>query len=88
MNTQLANARFERKFTPAGWTAPEALAFVRRHPALFHEPYPERTVNNIYFDTPDFRHFHDHIAGTAQRLKVRVRWYGAFGGASDAGAGP
>jgi len=81
MDRELANARFERKFLPAGWSVAETLAFVRRHPAVFHEPYPERVVNNLYFDTPDLRHFHDHINGAAHRLKVRLRWYGAFGGA-------
>jgi hypothetical protein len=81
MESGLANARFERKFTPPGWSAAEALAFVRRHPALFREPYPERVVNNLYLDTPDLRHFHDHLNGAAHRLKVRLRWYGAFEGA-------
>ncbi len=81
MDTELANARLERKFMPAELPVSETLALVRRHPALFREPYPERVVNNLYFDTPDLRHFHDHVSGTSRRLKVRVRWYGAFGGA-------
>ncbi|HOB97222.1 MAG TPA: VTC domain-containing protein [Verrucomicrobiota bacterium] len=77
----LANARFERKFLPSGLSVAETIALVRRHPALFREPYPERVVNNVYFDTPDLRHFHDHVGGTARRFKVRIRWYGDFGGA-------
>lgn len=51
---------------------------VRSHPALFDEPYPERTVNNLYFDTVDLRFFYDHVRGTPNRMKVRVRWYGPF----------
>ena len=80
-DAELANARFERKFTPPGLSVAETLGLVRRNPALFREPYPERVVNNVYFDTPDLRHFHDHVSGTARRLKVRIRWYGDFGGA-------
>jgi hypothetical protein len=50
------------------------------HPALFREAYPERPVNNLYFDTPTRRHYFDHVNGAACREKVRVRWYGAFHG--------
>jgi hypothetical protein len=56
---------------------------VGRHRALFYEPYPERPVNNLYFDTPDLHHYHDHINGLADRIKVRWRWYGDFSGQID-----
>lgn len=72
--------RYERKFVPDGLSVPEVLGIVRLHPALFREVYPERAVNNLYLDSPDLRHYHDHIEGAANRVKVRVRWYGAFGG--------
>ncbi|HEY9170659.1 MAG TPA: polyphosphate polymerase domain-containing protein [Verrucomicrobiae bacterium] len=68
--------RYERKFLPDGLSLTEVLSVVRQHPALFHEPYPERWVNNLYFDTPERRHYHDHINGATSRIKVRVRWYG------------
>ena len=68
--------RYERKFLPGGLSLTEGLAVVRQHPALFREPYPERWVNNLYFDTPERRHYHDHVNGDANRTKVRVRWYG------------
>jgi len=56
------------------------LACVRQHPALFREAYPERPVNNLYFDTPGLRHYFDHVSGAACRQKVRLRWYGGFHG--------
>lgn len=51
---------------------------VRRHPAAFRPAYPERQVNNVYFDTPRLDHYFAHISGTSERLKVRLRWYGEF----------
>jgi hypothetical protein len=72
--------RYERKFLPAGFSIAEVLACVRQHPALFREAYPQRPVNNLYFDTPGLRHYHDHVNGAASREKVRLRWYGEFHG--------
>jgi len=72
--------RYERKFLPAGFSITEVLALVRQHPALFREAYPERPVNNLYFDTPGLRHYFDHVNGAACREKVRLRWYGEFHG--------
>ena len=80
MAAAFTHFRYERKFLPDGLTLPEVVALVRYHPALFHEPYPERMVNNLYFDTPDLRHYQHHINGAANRLKIRLRWYGDFRG--------
>lgn len=43
----------------------------------FFEPFPERRVNSVYFDSWDFRAFSDNLAGISRRTKVRYRWYGA-----------
>jgi len=75
--------RYERKFLPAGRSVAEVVALVRQHPALFREAYPERPVNNLYFDTPNLRHYYDHVSGHARRVKVRLRWYGEFHGRID-----
>jgi hypothetical protein len=53
---------------------------VLRHPALFREIFRERSVNNIYFDTLQRSHFWDSVFGAAERLKVRIRWYGELFG--------
>lgn len=70
------NPRYERKFIAQGCTLPEILARVRLHPAAFREVYPPRTVNNVYLDSPGRRDYHDHVNGSANRSKTRVRWYG------------
>ncbi|HOW67261.1 MAG TPA: VTC domain-containing protein [Candidatus Paceibacterota bacterium] len=80
MIDQSPHLRFERKFLPAGLSLPEVLALVRRHPALFREVYPMRVVNNIYLDTPGLKSYFDHVHGTANRSKTRVRWYGRIPG--------
>jgi len=81
MMTRLpTDLRYERKFLPTGSFLAEVLALVRQHPALFREAYPERPVNNLYFDTPGLRHYFDHVNGAACREKVRLRWYGEFHG--------
>ena len=36
------------------------------------------TVRSIYFDTPDYRYFHEKIEGLAIRKKVRFRGYNEF----------
>jgi hypothetical protein len=76
----LPNPRYERKFIADGFSLADAVALVRRHRAAFHEAYPPRTVNNIYLDSPSRSAYYDHINGASQRVKHRVRWYGALDG--------
>lgn len=74
------NLRYERKFIAPGLPLAEVLAMARRHPAMFHEVYPARAVNNIYFDSPTLRDYFDHVNGVANRVKTRIRWYGPLSG--------
>jgi len=76
MTPPLPNLRYEKKFVAQGFTLDEVLARVKRHPSAFCEVYPPRVVNNIYLDSPTRRDYHDHVNGTANRSKTRVRWYG------------
>lgn len=39
------------------------------------ELFKPRTINSIYYDTPDLRMFHDSEEGVLPRKKVRIRWY-------------
>jgi len=75
--------RYERKFIPDGFSREALLALIRSHPAMFREVYPERCVNNLYFDTQSLRHYTDHVNGAANRVKIRVRWYGDFHGENE-----
>ncbi len=72
----LGPARYERKFRVTSVTSHEVLRLVRRHPAIFREPFPPRFVNNIYLDNEDRDAFRDNVVGCQSRVKVRVRWYG------------
>jgi len=68
--------RYERKYRieglPVAWVAQS----LRMHPASFRPLYPERRINNIYFDTPALTAFYQNVAGVPQRRKHRLRWYG------------
>ncbi len=76
MTPPLPHSRYEKKFIATGFTLAEVLARVRLHPFAFREAYPPRIVNNVYLDSPSRRDYHDHVNGTANRSKTRVRWYG------------
>ncbi len=72
--------RHERKFYIENMGAAEVEHVLRMHPALFREIYHERSVNNIYFDSPYYRAYFDNVNGVCRRLKVRIRWYGELFG--------
>ncbi|MFK7810436.1 MAG: polyphosphate polymerase domain-containing protein [Saprospiraceae bacterium] len=74
---QLNNTmRYERKFRLETTQLNVVHQVVRQHPASFTKAYPDRQVNNIYFDTPDLNCYKDNLIGISQRKKFRVRWYG------------
>jgi hypothetical protein len=56
---------------------------IRRHPSAFREVYPCRAINNVYLDSCALHDYHDHVSGSAQRLKTRIRWYGPLRGPID-----
>ena len=42
---------------------------------FFKEAFRPRQVNNIYFDTPAFDSYYDHLNERNERKKFRLRWY-------------
>lgn len=74
--TYLRTFRYERKFLVETLMPFQVSLMIKRHPRLFHEPYPPRFVNNLYLDTPDMDNYYENVSGATQRRKVRVRWYG------------
>ena len=68
--------RFERKYRVDDKSVATIKQLLRFHPASFRELFPDRQVNNIYFDTPGLATFHQNINGSNERKKFRVRWYG------------
>lgn len=67
--------RYERKYKADSVSVPLALQAIRLHPAGFRTLYPDRTVNNIYFDTPSLSTYRENVDGNPERKKFRVRWY-------------
>ena len=70
------NFRCEKKFVVSGLDLYEVEHLIKHHPAIFSEMFRERTVNNIYLDSVDFKNYREHVEGTCERLKARIRWYG------------
>ena len=68
--------RYEKKYVVQGIDPGFVDAVVITHPALFRRAYPDRQINNIYYDTPEFRCFAENMAGINKRHKFRIRWYG------------
>jgi VTC domain len=50
--------------------------WLNMQPVGFCSAYPDRRVNNIYFDTWDYRAYAENLAGVSERTKLRYRWYG------------
>ena len=68
--------RYETKFSVLNLNRHEIENIIKSHPAIFHEVYFTRNINNIYFDTADYSNFVDNIEGERDRKKTRIRWYG------------
>ena len=68
--------RYERKYRVDDLGLSVVQQIVRMHPFSFKKAYPDRRVNNIYYDTPDHSTYYDNVAGVPERSKYRVRWYG------------
>lgn len=68
--------RYERKYKIGQIRGNLLAQTVLLHPAGFRKVFPDRWVNNIYFDSPDLNAYHDNVAGVSHRKKYRIRWYG------------
>jgi len=51
-------------------------SWLHLHPAGLYSPYPPRLVNNLYFETGDWKSLETNLAGLPDRAKLRLRWYG------------
>lgn len=69
--------RYERKYKIEDLSLSLTQQAIRSHPASFRKIFPDRQINNIYFDTPHMATYHENVKGIAQRKKFRVRWYGS-----------
>jgi len=68
--------RNELKFVLDNVNIQNIIHIIRTNPYLFSEIFPQRKINNIYFDDLRFSSFSENIAGVSKRSKLRLRWYG------------
>lgn len=68
--------RYERKYRIEGVHINVILQNLLMHPTGLYKLYPDRQINNIYFDTPSLTTYKENVMGLAHRDKYRVRWYG------------
>lgn len=71
-----ADARLEIKFVARVTEISRVENWLWMHWAGFSVPYPNRWVNNVYFDTQQLSAYNDNISGSSYRTKLRYRWYG------------
>lgn len=74
----MSEYRYEIKATFKRTFLPIILTRLNLHPLGFITPYPDRQINNVYFDSFHLRSFEENLEGGSERLKVRYRWYGAL----------
>ena len=70
------DSRLEIKFVTSVTEVATLLRWLRVHPAVFSVAYPDRRINNIYFDSHQYFAYAENLFGASARAKVRYRWYG------------
>ena len=70
MENIIKTKRYETKFRITRLNYYEIENLVKTHPAIFHEIYNKRNINNIYFDTHDLSNYLDNVEGETVRQKV------------------
>jgi len=68
--------RYERKFLINNRFQRSISQELKLHPSIFSEAYPERRVNNFYYDDISFASFFNNVMGVSARKKTRIRYYG------------
>ena len=68
--------RYEKKYQIDHLPRAAVEQMLQLHPAGFRRLFPNRQVNNIYYDTSDYQTFRQNVDGVPYRKKFRLRWYG------------
>lgn len=79
MSISKTTYRYEIKYALDPSEAYRFQSVLMTHPACFQKAYPDRRVNNIYFDNACFSAAELNLAGISERIKYRYRWYGNEG---------
>ncbi len=67
--------RYELKYRPTSIGTNDCFSIIREHPAAFKKIFPDRIINNIYFDSPNLVCYQETMDGVSERKKFRLRWY-------------
>jgi len=70
------DARQEIKFVTNHFNYDRVIQWIKFNEYGFFQSYPDRLINNIYFDTYDYDLYAANISGQSERIKIRFRWYG------------
>ena len=70
------DARYEVKFVAPARELHRVAHWIRGNAAGFRLAFPDRPINNVYFDTFDYTAYRANLSGVSRRAKVRFRWYG------------
>jgi len=76
MLENIDDTRFEIKFVANECDEYRIQSWILSSPLLFSKAYPERWINNVYFDTFNLDAFAENLSGISDRTKIRYRWYG------------
>ena len=68
--------RLELKFATSAVYKAHIESWLSNHARGFVRTYPERRINNVYFDRHDLADYFSSSEGESIRSKVRYRWYG------------
>ncbi|MDZ4673331.1 MAG: VTC domain-containing protein [Gemmatimonadota bacterium] len=77
-----APGRLEYKFLLPGLTDQRAVDGVTARVAGLRRTFPPRQVSSLYFDSASYVAYAGSNAGNSERVKVRLRWYGALADSS------
>lgn len=83
MQTSERPYRYELKYSLAPRDIEKFLGILYCHPSGFSKQFPDRVINNIYFDDVSFNSCHENLFGISDRVKIRYRWYGDIGQFSE-----
>ena len=73
---ETTHQRFERKYSLSVSDLPRFWRWKSGSGSVFQAAYPDRSINNIYFESPEWANYDENLAGISRRCKCRLRWYG------------
>jgi len=75
-NSSSTLSRYEIKFVTESFHYHNILNWLNQHGSCLKTEYPDRQVNNVYFDSYSHNSYCENIYGSSIKSKVRFRWYG------------